>query len=499
MLSIVKRRNLRVFVGTWNLHGALPEGDISAWLGSPSSSSAAASSTTPPDVYVIGTQEATRGIEASILSPSKARWRALLESALGDGYTCIGSQTLVAIHLAVFVRVPLLPLVSSVQTAHVSTGAMNIGNKGAAAVALSVGRTSFLFVNAHLAAHQERLEQRNADFHRIEALLPLWPSPRDSPRDAESASARPAAAAAAAAAQDPGEQETAAAGSSGLPPPAPTAAAVSALATALPPLAVQPQANGESAAKVEQPTPSSPASPSTASTASTASARFDRVFWLGDLNYRINGNREVVDSLLAPADERTRAQPEWEGEAAHWDAMRAVLLANDQLRLQHKAGAAFAGFVEGDLTFRPTYKFDKAQPNVYDMSEKRRIPAYTDRVLWRPAPAGWPAAQPVPLMLHAASNGESMPEVQLRRYDSVPSLCISDHKPVLAEFDVAFDPADGRHSPAFRPPHRIARQGTSVAMGSSSDRVGAATPRRVVRQTSGGGGSASQSSVCSVM
>ena len=47
---------------------------------------------------------------------------AQLEAALGPGYQCVGSQTLVAIHLAVFVKATLLPLVSNVQTASVATG-----------------------------------------------------------------------------------------------------------------------------------------------------------------------------------------------------------------------------------------------------------------------------------------------------------------------------------------------------------------------------------------
>jgi hypothetical protein len=32
--------------------------------------------------------------------------------------------------------------------------------------------------------------------------------------------------------------------------------------------------------------------------AERVSERFDRVFWLGDFNYRINGTREMVDALL---------------------------------------------------------------------------------------------------------------------------------------------------------------------------------------------------------
>ncbi len=66
---------------------------------------------------------------------------------------------------------------------------------------------------------------------------------------------------------------------------------------------------------------------------------FDYVFWGGDFNYRINATRDVVDSLLE-------------------DNRHDVLIANDQLNLLLQFEKTFAGFIEGPLTFRPTYKYD---------------------------------------------------------------------------------------------------------------------------------------------
>ena len=42
---------------------------------------------------------------------------------------------------------------------------------------------------------------------------------------------------------------------------------------------------------------------------------------------------------------------------------------------------AFHGFVEGELNFAPTYKYDSFSDD-YDTSDKGRIPAWTDRVMW---------------------------------------------------------------------------------------------------------------------
>jgi hypothetical protein len=64
-----------------------------------------------------------------------------------------------------------------------------------------------------------------------------------------------------------------------------------------------------------------------------------------------------------------------------------------QARKQMAAGAIFHGLREGPLAFRPTYKFDKGVPGdmAYDSSEKRRVPAWTDRVFFRGAlRALWP-------------------------------------------------------------------------------------------------------------
>ena len=64
----------------------------------------------------------------------------------------------------------------------------------------------------------------------------------------------------------------------------------------------------------------------------------------------------------------------------------------DQLQVEMAAGRAFVHLQEAPITFRPTYKFDKhsAEPLDYDSSEKRRVPAWTDRILFRgsqPRPA----------------------------------------------------------------------------------------------------------------
>ncbi|KAF8269062.1 SacI homology domain-containing protein [Lactarius quietus] len=89
----------------------------------------------------------------------------------------------------------------------------------------------------------------------------------------------------------------------------------------------------------------------------------DNVIWLADTNYRVD---------LDNASVRAYAED---------DALD-MLLAADQLNYVMSSGAAFSGYVEGPILFRPTYRYDVGTDN-YDTSEKMRIPAWTDRVLYR--------------------------------------------------------------------------------------------------------------------
>uniref|UniRef100_A0AC34EZC5 Inositol polyphosphate-related phosphatase domain-containing protein n=1 Tax=Panagrolaimus sp. ES5 TaxID=591445 RepID=A0AC34EZC5_9BILA len=123
----------------------------------------------------------------------------------------------------------------------------------------------------------------------------------------------------------------------------------------------------------------------------------DIVFWLGDLNYRLDspyGYDAVVDIIES-------------GNAN-------TLLEFDQLRKQQQQRQAFHGFKELlGLPFRPTYKFD-VNTSRWDTSEKRRIPAWCDRILY------WTKDKKI--------------KISQNEYSSVEKVVFSDHKPVRASF-----------------------------------------------------------------
>ncbi|WOL04674.1 type I inositol polyphosphate 5-phosphatase 8-like [Canna indica] len=128
-------------------------------------------------------------------------------------------------------------------------------------------------------------------------------------------------------------------------------------------------------------------------------SKHDKIIWLGDLNYRLACTHSETQELL---------------QKNNWQA----LLEKDQLRIEQRAGRVFAGWEEGRIWFPPTYKYmansDTYAVNPAKSREKRRIPSWCDRILWR---------------------GKGMKQMWYVRGESR----FSDHRPVYSLFSVQLD------------------------------------------------------------
>uniref|UniRef100_A0A8C9G5W9 Phosphatidylinositol polyphosphate 5-phosphatase type IV n=1 Tax=Pavo cristatus TaxID=9049 RepID=A0A8C9G5W9_PAVCR len=138
------------------------------------------------------------------------------------------------------------------------------------------------------------------------------------------------------------------------------------------------------------------------SSSGDVTTRFDEVFWFGDFNFRLNKDRETVDSILNQNPETGISK----------------LLAYDQLTSEMGRGSIFKGFQEADIHFRPSYKFDIGKDS-YDTTSKQRTPSYTDRVVFR---------------------SRYRDDIQAVKYSSCPVIKTSDHRPVFALFRVKVRP-----------------------------------------------------------
>lgn len=137
---------------------------------------------------------------------------------------------------------------------------------------------------------------------------------------------------------------------------------------------------------------------------------YDRIFLMGDLNIRLDAQRDEVDQWLEASD-------------------LTKCLEHDQLLRIMQNGGATAGepngaagmwphFQEAQIRFPPTYKYDVGTER-YDTSSKRRVPAWTDRILWR-----------------------KDDRIRSLSYDSVRKYRCSDHEPIFAQFEVIVDLKD---------------------------------------------------------
>ncbi|KAK4742134.1 hypothetical protein SAY87_000135 [Trapa incisa] len=382
--------NIKILVGTWNVgQGRASQEALVSWLGS---------ATSDVGIVVIGCQEVDMGAGFLAMSAAKESvglegsaighwWLDTIGKSLGEGITFerMGSRQLAGLLIALWVRKNLRTHVGDVDVAAVACGfGRAIGNKGGVGLRIRVYDRIMCFVNCHLAAHLEAVNRRNADFNHIYQTMVFSRSYN---------------------------VLNAAAGmlsylilscylafcmylfwllySSGLPWVLSVAVGVSSSA--------------------QMPRSSSNASESTEEVRPDLSEA-DMVVFLGDFNYRLFGI-----SYDEARDFVSQRSFDW-------------LRERDQLRAEMKSGRVFQGMREAVIRFPPTYKFEKHKPGLagYDSGEKKRIPAWCDRVIYRD---NRPSAD-------SEGSLECPVVASIIQYEACMDVTDSDHKPVRCKYSV---------------------------------------------------------------
>ncbi|XP_059644884.1 type I inositol polyphosphate 5-phosphatase 2 [Cornus florida] len=130
----------------------------------------------------------------------------------------------------------------------------------------------------------------------------------------------------------------------------------------------------------------------------------DQIFWFGDLNYRLKMLDAEVRKLVAKRQ---------------WNE----LLNSDQLIRELRRGHVFYGWKEGVINFPPTYKYafdsDRYVGENPKEGEKKRSPAWCDRILWL---------------------GKGIKQLSYKQAE----IRLSDHRPVSSIFLVEVEVFDHR-------------------------------------------------------
>uniref|UniRef100_A0A2H1WLC4 phosphoinositide 5-phosphatase n=1 Tax=Spodoptera frugiperda TaxID=7108 RepID=A0A2H1WLC4_SPOFR len=320
-------REVKIFVGTWNMNGQPPPKELADFI-FPNQV------THVPDIFAIGTQESFS---------ERTEWEITIQEVLGPSHLLLHSYYLGTIHLMIFIRRDLIWFCSLPEDASLSVRpGTAFRTKGAVAISFALFGSTFLFVTAHLTAHQEKVKERVSDIKRIIRSIDL---PKNLPCRHKS---------------------------------------------------------------------------------KDVTNNFDYVFWCGDLNFRLGEPRAA---LLRWIEQTEFPLPH---HLPHG------LLHADQLTAVLEDGAAFRDFREAPITFPPTYKYDPGSQQ-FDTSSKQRAPAYTDRILYK--------ARSMTTNSSSAFSGlrriSSVPVtsgVKCLAYNSVQSVCTSDHKPVWGLFSTMLRP-----------------------------------------------------------
>ncbi|KAI1411885.1 DNase I-like protein [Hypoxylon sp. FL1857] len=321
-------------------------------------------------LYVLGLQEI---VNLNIVTQTFysdpdaiAKWQDALQAALPKGYSLIASEQLVGLLLLIYASPEVAETISNESTVSVGTGVYGLlgywGNKGAISSRILLGETTRLvFTNCHLASghDQASLDRRCWDYNRIMTQTKFAPI-----------------------------------NSGGIV-----------------------ENEGEKLGDE------------------------DFAFWLGDLNFRLDGlpgedirrllmlhtrgeydvskkhtgeifsddgvivlrNNDDDDGTNTPgmisreasfdkgsSDEDTDLPdpddfvPDPHDDPASLQATLNSLLPHDQLKRMIKERKAFhEGWLEGPITFLPTYKYDVGTVGLFDSSEKQRAPSWCDRILFR--------------------------------------------------------------------------------------------------------------------
>uniref|UniRef100_A0A336MAV0 CSON012893 protein n=1 Tax=Culicoides sonorensis TaxID=179676 RepID=A0A336MAV0_CULSO len=160
--------NIDVYVVTWNVGTKNPDNlQLHSLLGLESNPE---NDKYQPDFYVIGLQEVSAQPQNKFINLFKVDpWLKVFKNILKKrDYIVVKSEHLQGLLLIVFAKRKHILHLREVETEYTRTGLAGLwGNKGAVSVRFNAYGSTVCVVNAHLAAHDNKLDERIEDFNSI--------------------------------------------------------------------------------------------------------------------------------------------------------------------------------------------------------------------------------------------------------------------------------------------------------------------------------------------
>lgn len=368
---------VKILCASWNVNAKSPSDtdNLKEWL--------LPENTAAPDIYAIGLQEIVDLNVINVVmksSPSvetSAAWVLRLSKILNevDYYKVLLDKSMVGIMFVIFVKASLHSCITDVKYALTYTGSYGVtGNKGGISISMKIHDSPLCFVCAHFHANRDAVAARNLDYQLICENTDFVSVGPEYSHDPDTLFMFPNASDSAPASSKSNGSDTNSANGGNSPMRGRLASASGSKSSNLdsgvsnnnntvftgtttnnpafgavrstmnPAFNRRGSANSTTESSINNNTSSysltTPPSSSRKTIKATRILEHEYVFWLGDLNYRLDEEVEIVEIFERLYNET-------------WETLRL----QDQLHQERNKKNVFHGFNEGMLSFPPTYKY----------------------------------------------------------------------------------------------------------------------------------------------
>ncbi len=402
-LKTISSNSISVGVLTWNMAEMKPKSQDCLFLEDLSNKS----------IVVVATQELENIRPRRNEGHRSVYWRETLKKHFGKRFICISTSKLGGIQMSLYVKKELASSIKDFISMEIACGVGNVlTNKGAVCIIIRMFGKSIAFINAHLAAQQNKVNERNKSYFRIFKKVVLnsprkWMKRKLIPKFNDN--------------NNEIKEKTIKHLKNGFE-----------LIFSDNNKIIPKKKKMHSKLKRTK-------NDNNDNNDNNKLWPFDGVVFMGDLNYRVDLPRFQLESLKNKLTRNNCIKKSNVYNNSNGIIIDQIVYNNntqktfnsieelnrilkyDQLNREIKKKHIFNMFKEGEIRFLPTFKYDK-RSNSFDSSSKARCPAWTDRVLYYNPPR---------------EKDSDNDLIELIKYYSIDSRH-SDHRPVYAEFKFNF-------------------------------------------------------------